>query len=192
MSINTRIGNPHVTQLAKAASVVLLVLGIFLLVVGVYGYLMGDLNYEPLQPLAKQVYAARKEARAAERAITGTIDLFGEGRGTLPTRLVSVVMDNAIIIFLVGVFLVFNGIMLRIQSWERMKDMFTVQPALFFFLLFVYYPIIDLVRISFTDMRMLVAEPQPFIGFKNYDWLFFRSGWKIFSESLLITMRYTF
>ncbi len=189
MSIQTRNG---VSKAAKIASVFLILAGIFLMVVGVYGYLMGDLNYGPLQPLAKEVYAARREARSMETAVTGTIDLFGEGRGTVPIKLVSIVMDNAIVIFLIGLFFVFNGVMLRIQSWERMKDLFTVQPALFFFLLFVYYPVIDLVRISFTDMRMLVADPQPFIGWKNYEWLFFRSGWNRFSESLLITMRYTF
>ncbi|MGI6640478.1 MAG: carbohydrate ABC transporter permease [Limnochordia bacterium] len=192
MSIQTRLGNPHVTQAAKVTSAVLIVLGILLVVVGVFGYLMGDLNYEPLQPIAKEVYSARREARTEERAITGTVDLLGEGRGTVPMRLVSLLMDSAILVFLVGIFFVFNGIMLRIQSWERMKDMFTVQPAVFFFLLFVYYPVIDLVRISFTDMRMLVADPQPFIGLKNYEWLFLKSGWKIFKESLFITMTYTF
>lgn len=192
MSIQTRIGKKPVSKAASIASAVLFVLGIILVVVGVYGYLMGDLNLESLQPLAKQVYAARREARSFETAITGTIDLFGEGRGTVPIRLVSLVMDNAILIFLVGVTFVFNAIMLQVQSWERMKDLITVQPALFFFMLFVYYPIIDLIRISFTDMRMLVADPQPFVGWSNYEWLFFKSGWNRFSESLLITMRYTF
>src|SRR5690606_40867829 len=76
--------------------------------------------------------------------------------------------------------------------WERMKDFLCVQPALIFFLLFVYYPVVDLVRISFTDMRMLVPDPQEFIGLKNYEWLFFKTGWTRFSESLLITVRYTF
>ncbi|NLJ79955.1 MAG: sugar ABC transporter permease [Firmicutes bacterium] len=82
--------------------------------------------------------------------------------------------------------------MFRIQSWERMKDLFCVQPALFFFLLFVYYPVVDLVRISFTDMRMLVTDPQHFVGFKNYEWLFLKSGWDRFSESIIITLSYTF
>lgn len=189
MNVQTRNG---ITKAARVTSVFLLLLGAAVFAVGVYGYLMGDLAYEPLQPLAKEIYSARREARSMETPIVGSIDLFGEGRGTVPIKLVSLVMDNAIIISLIGFFLVFNGVMLRIQSWERMKDLFTVQPALFFFLLFVYYPVIDLVRISFTDMRMLVADPQPFVGWRNYEWLFFKSGWTRFSESLLITMRYTF
>jgi len=192
VSTETRKENAHVSKAAKRLSVIVLLIGIALIAVGVYGYLMGDLNYAPLQSTAKKVYEARKLARSLEQPITGTVDLFGEGRGTVPTRLVSLIMDWAIVIFLIGVFAVFNGVMLRIQSWERMKDLFTVQPAVFFFLLFVYYPVIDLVRISFTDMRMLVADPQPFVGFKNYEWLFRGSGWKLFKESLLITMRYTF
>jgi len=182
----------HISKPAKIASVILFVLGIACVGVGIYGYLMGDLNWERLQPIAKEVYAARREAKSFETPIMGTVDLFGEGRGTVPIALVSVIMNNAILIFLVGITLLFNAVMLRIQSWERMKDLFTVQPAVFFFLLFVYYPIIDLLRISFTDMRMLVPEPQPFVGWKNYEWLFMKSGWSRFSESLIITFRYTF
>src|SRR5690554_317559 len=153
---------------------------------------MGDLNLESLRPIAAEVYAARVEARSFEIPITGTVDLFGEGRGTVPIKLLSSVMNNAIIIMIVGIALVFNAIMLRIQSWESMKDLFCVQPALFFFMLFVYFPVIDLVRISLTDMRMLVTDPQKFIGLRNYQWLFLQSGWNRFSESLLITARYTF
>lgn len=196
MSIETRVkskaNRPHVTKPARIASVILFILGIIFLVVGSYGYLMGDLNLESLQPIAKEVYAARKEARAFETPITGTVDLFGEGRGTVSLALLSVIMNNAIIIALLGITFLFNAVMFRIQSWERMKDLFCVEPALFFFLLFVYYPIVDLVRISFTDMRMLVTDPQKFIGFKNYEWLFLKSGWDRFSESLMITFRYTF
>ncbi len=196
MSIETRVkraaNRPHITKPARIASVVLFIFGIILFVVGSYGYLAGDLNLESLQPIANEVYAARKEARAFETPITGTVGLFGEGRFPVPIALLSIVMNNAIIIALVGITFLFNAVMFRIQSWERMKDLFCVEPALFFFLLFVYYPIVDLVRISFTDMRMLVTDPQKFIGFKNYEWLFLRSGWERFSESLMITFRYTF
>lgn len=124
--------------------------------------------------------------------MAGTVNLFGEGRGAVPIALLSLVMNNAIIIIIVGITFLFNAIMLRLQSWERMKDLFCVQPALFFFMLFVYYPIIDLVRISLTDMRMLVTDPQTFIGLRNYRWLFLQSGWDRFSESLRITATYTF
>ncbi|MGI6624103.1 MAG: carbohydrate ABC transporter permease [Limnochordia bacterium] len=176
----------------KKVSVLVLIVGIALFGLGLLGWLMGDLNLESLRPIAAEVYAARVEARSFEIPITGTVDLFGEGRGTVPIKLLSSVMNNAIIIMIVGIALVFNAIMLRIQSWESMKDLFCVQPALFFFMLFVYFPVIDLVRISLTDMRMLVTDPQKFIGLRNYQWLFLQSGWNRFSESLLITARYTF
>lgn len=190
--VNNNGSGQKITQGAKIASVVLFVLGLILLVVGSYGYMAGDLNIESLRPIAAKVYEARKEARAFEIPIEGTVDILGEGKGSVPIALLSVVMNNAIIIGLVGITFLFNAIMFRLQSWERMKDLFCVQPALFFFMLFVYYPIVDLVRISFTDMRMLVTDPQKFIGFKNYEWLFLKSGWGRFSESLMITFRYTF
>lgn len=182
----------YITKPARIASVVLLILGLILVVIGSYGYLLGDLSIESLQPIAKEVYSARKEARSFETAITGSVDLFGSGRGSVSINLLSKVMNNAIIIVLLGITAVFNGIMLRFQSWESMKDLFCVEPAIFFFLLFVYYPVLDLVRISFTDMRMLVTDPQKFIGLKNYEWLFMKSGWDRFYESLVITFRYTF
>ena len=90
----------HISKPAKIASVILFVLGIACVGVGIYGYLMGDLNWERLQPIAKEVYAARREAKSFETPIMGTVDLFGEGRGTVPIALVSVIMNNAILIFL--------------------------------------------------------------------------------------------
>jgi ABC-type sugar transport system permease subunit len=192
VSIQIRNNEQWVTKPARIASVVLFILGFVCLAVSIYGYMMGDLNWESLRPLAKQVYAARKEARSFETPITGLIDLFGEGLGRVPIALVSGVMNYAVIIFLVGITFLFNAIMLRKQSWERMKDLLMVEPAIFFFLLFVYFPILDLLRISFTDMRMLVPDPQPFVGLKNYEWLFFKSGGPLFKESLIITISYTF
>ena len=112
--------------------------------------------------------------------------------GTIPVALLSYIMNYAIIILLLGLVLLFNGIMLRLQSMERMKDLFCVEPALIFFLLFVYYPVIDLVRISFTDMGILTTGKQTFIGFGNYNWLFNQSGSRYFWESLRITATYTF
>lgn len=181
-----------ITKPARLASLVLFGLGSLLIAIGIYGYLMGDLNIEPLRPIAQKIYAARREARSFELPISGSVHLFPQGRLAVPIALLSVIMNNAIIIALLGLTCVFNAIMFRIQSWERMKDLFCVQPALFFFLLFVYYPIVDLVRISFTDMRMLVTDPQTFVGLKNYEWLFLKSGWDRFAESILITLRYTF
>ncbi|HHT15231.1 MAG TPA: sugar ABC transporter permease [Clostridiales bacterium] len=82
--------------------------------------------------------------------------------------------------------------MLLIQKWEDMKDLFCVEPALIFFLLFVYYPVIDMVRISFTDMSILTTGRQQFVGLANYNWLFNQSGAKYFWESLRVTATYMF
>ena len=113
-------------------------------------------------------------------------------KGDIPVAPISFIMNYAIIIFLIGVVLIFNGVMLMIQRWERMKDLFCVEPALLFFLLFVYYPVIDLLRISFTDMGILTTGSQEFVGLSNYNWLFNQSGARYFWESLRITATYTF
>lgn len=112
--------------------------------------------------------------------------------GKLPIAPLSVIMNGAVIILIIGLTLLFNGIMLMIQKWEDMKDLFCVEPALIFFLLFVYYPVIDMVRISFTDMSILTAGRQKFVGLANYNWLFNQSGAKYFWESLRITATYMF
>lgn len=192
MNVQLYAKEQRIKYMTKIASVVLFVLSVVFIGVGIYGYLMGDLNLSSLQPLAAQVYTARNEARSQGTSIRGTMDLFGDGRGTMPIALVSFVMNNAIVIILIGITFLFNAIMLRVQSWEQMKDLLCVEPALFFFLLFVYYPIVEMLRISFTDMRMLTTAPQEFVGWKNYEWLFLKSGWDRFSESLFVTIRYTF
>ena len=125
-----------------------------------------------------------------EIPVAGTYYLTS--RGEIPVALLSYIMNYAIIIVLVGVILLFNGIMLRLQPIERMKDLFCVEPALIFFILFVYYPVIDLVRISFTNMGILTTGKQEFVGWANYNWLFNQSGSKYFWESLRITATYTF
>ena len=113
-------------------------------------------------------------------------------KGNVPIAPMSTLMNIAIILLLVGVIMLFNGVMLLIQRMERMKDLFCVEPALLFFLLFVYYPVIDLVRISFTDMGILTTGKQEFVGWDNYNWLFNQSGSRYFWESLRITGIYTF
>ena len=113
-------------------------------------------------------------------------------KGDIPIAPLSTVMNIAVVLLLIGVMLAFNGIMMRIQRWERMKDLFFVEPVILFFLLFVYYPLIDLVRISFTDMGILTTGKQEFIGWENYNWFINQSGSRYFWESLKITGIYTF
>lgn len=113
-------------------------------------------------------------------------------KGDIPIAPISAIMNLAIILLLVGIVMIFNGVMLLLQRMERMRDLLCVEPALVFFLLFVYYPVIDLVRISFTDMGILTTGKQNFVGFNNYNWVFNQSGAKYFWESLRITGIYTF
>jgi len=117
---------------------------------------------------------------------------FLSTKGDIPIAPLSSIMNIAIVLLLIGVMLVFNGIMMRIQRWERMKDLFFVEPVILFFLLFVYYPLIDLIRISFTDMGILTTGMQEFIGWDNYNWFIKQSGSRYFWESLQVTGIYTF
>ena len=113
-------------------------------------------------------------------------------RGDYPIAPVSAIMNYAVMILLLGLVLVLNGVMLRIQRWERMKDLFFVEPALLLFLLFVYYPVIDLIRISFTNMSVLTTGKQDFVGWANFEWMFKGAGKRYFWESLKITGIYMF
>ncbi len=174
------------------------VFGAILMLVGLFGYMTGDLQVPGLQTIANEVYDARAVAQNAGVSVSGQLFLFGEGNhflfwnGAVSAWLISNIMNTAVIIMLIGGTLIFNAVMLKKQSWESMKDLLCVEPALFFFLLFVYYPVIELIRISFTDMRMLSDSTFEYAGFKNFKWLFAGTGSKYFLESLRITVTYTF
>ena len=58
---------------------------------------------------------------------------------------------------------------------EKTKDFLCTVPALGFFAAFVYYPIIDLFRISFTNWN-LIKDNYKYVALKNYTWLFAGSG----------------
>lgn len=73
---------------------------------------------------------------------------------------------------------------------ERIKDFMCVVPALIFLIIFVYYPIVHLFKISFTDWN-LIKEDYKFVGLKNYRWLFRGSGFPEWVNSLKITLTYT-
>jgi len=182
----------------KTLRALLWIFGVIFVLVGVLGYMMGDLQVSGLQTVANEIYAARTAAQNAGAPVSGSVFLFGESfsllswDGAISAWLLSAVMNSAVIILLTGVALIFNAVMLKVQSWENMKDLLCVEPALFFFLLFVYYPVIELIRISFTDMRMLSDATFEYAGFKNYRWLFQGSGAKYFVDSLRITATYTF
>lgn len=146
-----------------------------------------------------EVASAMAPAFSAEKTLSPiTLQIPGAGtyylsvKGDYPIAPVSALMSYGIMILLLGLVLLLNGIMLRIQRWERMKDLFFVEPALLLFLMFVYYPVIDLVRISFTNMAVLTTGKQEFVGFANFDWTFNGAGKRYFWESLKITGLYMF
>jgi len=74
---------------------------------------------------------------------------------------------------------------------EKTKDFLCVVPALGFFAVFVYYPIVELFRIGFTNWN-LIKDDYKYVGLKNYKWLFAGSGLEKLLDSLRITFTYTF
>ena len=83
----------------------------------------------------------------------------------------------------------------RKAGWYRVRgkwaDFACAVPALLFFLVFTYYPLVELFRYSLTDWN-LMKETYNYVGFKNYQWLFTSAvGWKKFSGTLTTTLLYT-
>lgn len=71
-----------------------------------------------------------------------------------------------------------------------MKDFACVLPVLIFLVIFTYYPIAELFRISFTDWNLLNDSWQ-YVGLKNWNWLFGGSGTKYLWNSLKVTCLYS-
>jgi multiple sugar transport system permease protein/sn-glycerol 3-phosphate transport system permease protein len=70
------------------------------------------------------------------------------------------------------------------------KDFLLVVPALGFLLIFTYYPIAELLRISFTNWN-LIRDDYQYVGLRNWTWLFQGSGTRYFLSSLRVTALYT-
>ncbi|MGE4583173.1 MAG: carbohydrate ABC transporter permease [Sphaerochaeta sp.] len=70
------------------------------------------------------------------------------------------------------------------------KDFATVLPALLFLGIFVYYPVVQVIRISFTNWN-LINDNYQYVGLKNWTWLFQGSGTKYLLNSLKVTALYT-
>ncbi|MBU5332756.1 sugar ABC transporter permease [Anaerocolumna aminovalerica] len=70
------------------------------------------------------------------------------------------------------------------------KDFTCVLPALVLLAIFTYYPIVEVIRISFTDWN-LINDSYKYVGFKNWEWLFAGSGTKYLLNSLKITALYS-
>ena len=73
-------------------------------------------------------------------------------------------------------------------SWS---DFFMALPAVLILILITYYPVAELIRISFTDWR-LTSREYDYVGFKNWIWLFTANTSKRYlSNSLRVTVIYT-
>jgi multiple sugar transport system permease protein/sn-glycerol 3-phosphate transport system permease protein len=76
------------------------------------------------------------------------------------------------------------------RTISAFKDFLLVVPALVFLIVLTYFPIIDLIRISFTNWN-LINDDYQYVGMRNWTWLFKGSGTKYFIASLRVTALYT-
>lgn len=64
-------------------------------------------------------------------------------------------------------------------------------PAIIFFIIFTYYPLAELFRISLTNWNLMKPE-YDYVGLKNYNWLFSGGpGTKRLLNSLKVTLLFT-
>ena len=79
--------------------------------------------------------------------------------------------------------------MYRIRG--KFFDFSCAVPAIIFFIIFTYYPIIELFRISLTNWNLMKPN-YDYVGLKNYDWLFSGgAGTKRLIASLKVTFSFT-
>lgn len=72
------------------------------------------------------------------------------------------------------------------------SDFFMALPAVLLLILVTYYPIAELIRISFTDWR-LTSREFSYVGMKNWEWLFTaKTSTKYLLNSVKVTFLYTF
>lgn len=71
------------------------------------------------------------------------------------------------------------------------SDFFMALPAVLVLILITYYPVAELIRISFTDWR-LTSREYDYVGWKNWIWLFTANTSKRYlGNSLRVTVIYT-
>ena len=78
----------------------------------------------------------------------------------------------------------------KIRFMNSFRDFLLVVPALGFLLVFTYYPILELIRISFTNWN-LIRDDYQYVGLRNWVWLFMGSGTRQLLSSLGVTALYT-
>ena len=71
------------------------------------------------------------------------------------------------------------------------SDFFMALPAVLLLVLITYYPVAELIRISFTDWR-LTSRTYEYVGLKNWEWLFTaKTSIRYLTNSLRVTFVYT-
>ena len=75
-------------------------------------------------------------------------------------------------------------------QWEIFKEFLCVLPALALILLLAYYPIAELLRISFTDWN-LIKPKYNYVGFKNWLWIFQTLSRNHVLSSFIVTLKFT-
>lgn len=72
------------------------------------------------------------------------------------------------------------------------SDFFLALPAVLLLVLITYYPITELIRISFTDWRLTMTTAPEYVGWKNWVWLFTaKTSTRYLLNSLQVTLIYT-
>lgn len=79
---------------------------------------------------------------------------------------------------------------IRIRNMQHLKEFLCVVPATLLIIILNYYPLVELIRISFTDWNMLKKD-YSYVGFKNWIWLFQTANDNRFLQSFRITMLYS-
>lgn len=70
------------------------------------------------------------------------------------------------------------------------SDFFMALPAVLLLVLITYYPVAELIRISFTDWR-LTSRTYEYVGLKNWEWLFTaKTSLRYLTNSLQVTFVY--
>lgn len=85
-----------------------------------------------------------------------------------------------------------NGRMVHVRPEKNYwSDFFMALPAVLLLVIITYYPVAELIRISFTDWR-LTSNVYEYVGMKNWEWLFTaKTSLRYLNNSLLVTFKYT-
>ncbi len=85
-----------------------------------------------------------------------------------------------------------NTVNVRLER-HYWSDFFMALPAVLLLVFVTYYPVAELIRISFTNWRLTMnAADIEYVGWKNWEWLFTaKTSTKYLTNSLQVTMIYT-